>query len=159
MPHQKLAKAGAMAIGSELWIVPNPEASPWARKIDWYLNFQMARASSHQPAKLSVDLQNLLEENEVEFAPMSSSVKNLMVATQLRVPAHQVVLVPFEGEKNQWLKSCKNIWEQLGFPKLRLFLPVEIKDSDVQKLWGEPRDNEGELTDLTFVPGDLSLEA
>lgn len=159
MPIQKLAKAGAMGVGSELWITPNPEVSPWTRKIDWYLNFQMARAYHHEGLKISPELENILKENEVQWNPSTHKREALMVATQLRLPATQVVLIPLKSDsatdKENWIESVKKIWEGLGSPRLRIFLPLVLKESEFLSLWPEG----GMKSDLTFVPGELPLEA
>ena len=159
MPIQKLAKAGAMGTGSDLWIVPNPEASPWARKIDWYLNFQVARASQHKAPNLPQKLTKLMEDNEITLEPISYTTENLMVGTQMRLPAQQVVVVPYVADKQHWIQTCKEIWTQLEQPRVRLFLPLEVKESEVLKLWGTKKTADDDELDLTFVLGDLPLDA
>lgn len=155
MPIQKLAKAGAMGLGSELWVVPNPEASAWARKIDWYLNFQIAKAHQHRFPDLAPELIKVLQENEISWMKDFVQNQTLMVATQSRLPAQQVVRIPFLNDKTEWMNRARRVWEDLGRPRLRLFLPSEIGEAEVLQLWP----GGGMNTELTFVPGDLSLEA
>ncbi|MCB0411466.1 MAG: hypothetical protein KDD22_03000 [Bdellovibrionales bacterium] len=155
MPIQKLAKAGAFGIGSELWIIPEPEVSSWSRRIDWYLNFQVARSQLTTATSLSPEIKAILEDNEIDWHMNPLEKPPLMVMTLGKIPALQVVCLSYHATGVKWFDVAHKIWLDLNRPRVRLFLPPELEEKQLLNSWTEDRNN----IDLTFIPGDLSIEA
>lgn len=142
MPIQHLSQAGALGPGTDLWILPGIENSTWARKIDWYLNLQMWRASSHEIPILSEDLMTWLKDNEIE--PLKISIHPqapLMIASQQRLPNAEIVSLSLKNAQgSDWIKTAHQVWRQMGSPSVRLFLPANANPDDVNHLWGTDTD-------------------
>jgi hypothetical protein len=133
-----LDDSDAFAEGAPLWILASLEQSLWTRKLDWYLNLQLLRAEPHRPQHLSDFLKQLLAQQEL--APLLSSVSAqspLMIAAQAFVPTDQIVIL-FETETKPWVQSAHHIWNKLGKPATRLFLPDFVSAANLNNVW--PKD-------------------
>jgi hypothetical protein len=134
----------ALSPGAQLWFVPPLEASHWAKRIDWYLGFQIRRAGPHQPANFSPELHNLVETLEVDV-PMMRLAKEapLMIASETLLPNHQTVVVPLAATGvsdestafAQWTLACHRIWQGLGQPLVRVFLPDRLSAQAFAAKW------------------------
>ncbi len=154
MGLQSLTDNSAFTTGSELWILPDPKVSHWARKIDWYLNFQFARSERHLPPVLEPGLLQLLRDEEL--APPTTSANNkspLMVSCRHRLPSSQTVEIPFQGDFSEWLMTATSIWRDLGHPSLRLFLPQGTTVAQAEALW--PASNSQTDTVSAVVDSDF----
>lgn len=132
----------AFANGAELWILPDGKHSTWAKKIDWYLNFQAARAATHEAPKLAAGLLQLLQ--EVQLSPPTTSAHvqaPLMISTSHRLPARHAVLIPYEGQLKSWLKQVQSIWQQMGYPTARIFLPLSQSFNQCLEVWDSSEGN------------------
>lgn len=129
----------AFTVGAELWLVPDVGHSHWTRKIDWYLNFQMLRASAHSAPVVAPQLLELLKDEGLA-APTASSqlLAPLMISTAHRLPARYAVHLPYQGNLRDWLKRVAQIWHHMRHPSTRLFLPTGVNFSECQAAWGEP---------------------
>lgn len=135
----------ALVPGADLWIVSDLERSKWARKIDGYLNFQLMRAEPKASPELSPELRTIMD--SWDFEAPSVEIKPdapLMVASSDLLPNRQTVLVPFEGNAEEWVAKCHSIWLGLRRPSLRIFLPDSFKAEVLERSWarsgikGEP---------------------
>lgn len=136
MALQKLSDPMAFASGADLWLLPNAEHSHWTRKMDWYLNFQGARALSHQAPALAPGLIQLLKEEELAMPTTSAELKTpLMVSTSHRLPARYTVQLTFDGKLKNWIKQAHDVWQQMGRPATRIFLPIGESFSDGMAAW------------------------
>lgn len=136
MAVQVLFKAKALGPGNNLWIVPEPSTSPEVRKLDWYLNFQLARAQAHSSQQLSPEMRNILIQNEwPEMTLQSSDNQALMVAARRFLPTDMVVMIPSQPSFANWMSQVKKIWTDLGQPSTRVFLPEGPSIESVRDLW------------------------
>lgn len=149
MAIQKLSQAGAFGSGSELWVLPQIEISQWARKIDWYLNFQISRAKSHTPRKPDPELSEILGENEISFVKYARDEQNrpLLVASHSHLPNQMTLEVPYKSEAKGWVEIVHRNWDQLKRPNLRVFLPPNLESDEFIKAWPEPQTS----VDITLV--------
>lgn len=160
-----LDAASALLPGVELWLMPPLEQSPWTRKIDWYLGFQLRRAGPHRPAQFSGELNQIVQDNEVELpaalAPESlvrlSNTSPLMIASEMLLPNHQTIIVPNTDSGNRseelvrWAVACHKIWHRLGEPNVRVFLPEGASVAAFEKAWPPSHDHEIEV--VSAAPG------
>lgn len=131
-----LSQASAFNPGSDLWIAPDLEKSPWTAKLDWYLNFQVCKASRHQRPPLPSYLQAVLSETEMETAPaLSSQEQPLMIASEKLLPNKWVVLVPWNGDVTAWTHEIFKVWKNLNQPTLRIFMPPGQSAGGLQIAW------------------------
>lgn len=154
---QTLSSTAAFGSGFDLWILPEVSHSPWARKLDWYLNLQILRAHNFSKKSLNPELQAIIQENELKLATdiRPSKAGPLMIATSQRLPMRQVVEVPMLEDLNAWLSQALGIWRDLGYPSLKIFLPKGLNmESLAQTLSGQ----DAHYT-VACVPGDLALDA
>lgn len=130
------------------------DRSKWARKIDWYLNFQLTRAEPHQPVSISSELNQILEEWEVEAPPRIELPHSapLMVASASLLPNTTTVQVPLNEKTEAWVLSCHRIWTDLGRPSLRVFLPSSVSEAAFEKHWPSADKESG----VELVEGDIS---
>ncbi len=149
MSVQVLYRSSAFGPGSDLWIVPDVVASPLARKVDWYLNFQLARAKHHKNQDLGTELRTILNQNGWETTATESGQNSaLMVAAKNYFPTQMVVLVPGSTDRDAWVREVQTIWRNLGGPTLRVFLPQNLEHQEFQKLWPSQK----EFDAITVVP-------
>jgi len=127
-----LAPTQAWTSGADLWVVGLPENSAWARKIDWELNFQILRASKHQKPELSPELNQVLQKTGLEALSIDRTGAPLLVAADLNLPCRWVLsLSRIEAP------SLLSTWQDLGKPKLRIFLPQTQSVETFTKEWDE----------------------
>ncbi|KHD89435.1 MAG: hypothetical protein OM95_03470 [Bdellovibrio sp. ArHS] len=129
-----LSQASAFNPGAELWIVPDLEKSQWTARLDWYLNFQVSKASRHVSPALPSYLQEVLTETELpQFAVKTT--QPLMISSEELLPNKWVVIIPWQDDLNTWITQGFEIWHKLKEPSLRLFLPPGQSAGRVQQEW------------------------
>lgn len=136
MATSVLSQASALNPGSDLWIVPDFANSQWTAKLDWYLNFQICRASRHQSSPIPDYLNYVLEETELKkpAIPVEDQAP-LMIATQQLLPNKWVVLIPWNGNLGEWVQQAFKVWQNLQQPSIRLFLPPGQSSGSLQHAW------------------------
>ncbi len=150
MAIQKLSQAGAFGPGSDLWILPPLRHSAWARKVDWYLNFQISRAKDHQFRKLDPELEEIMNTNEllplipVETSPVPPP---LLIASHSHLPNQMTLEIPMDKELKNWVLLCHHIWKNLGRPSLRVFLPGPALFENFVEEWPDSQT----ATDISLV--------
>jgi hypothetical protein len=126
----------ALTGGCGLWIVAEPEKSKWARKIDWYLNFQLVRAEDHDQPKTASELKEIVQKWHVE--PVRIEVEPdapLMVASAQLLPVARTVLIPFTGDAQAWARVCSEVRKNLQQPATRIFLPESLEAEAFARAW------------------------
>ena len=124
MSLQVLFRSKAFGPGSDLWIVPDSDQSEDVRKMDWYLNFQLARAKHHKSQSPSPELRNILMENEwPDMRNPSKESKALMVAAGNFLPTQVVVMVPPQKQFALWVAQAKKSGPALANRKFGSFCP------------------------------------
>jgi hypothetical protein len=121
----RLNENEAFGPGANLWIVGDLAQSAWSRKLDWYLNLLILKAEPHRPLVVSPQIRTILQDQELESLdrPLNlNATAPLMVATPGYVPAEQVVVL-YETQATAWIQSGRRVWDNLGRPAVRLFLP------------------------------------
>lgn len=144
MATEQLIGNLAYAEGSQLWVVPDKSSSHWARTLDWYLNFQISKASVFKRSEMSDDLQEIIREEEVESIEIPSQEgKPLLIASPKHLPNLMTVVLSYEeAQEDEWLSAIEKAWLELGKPSLRVFLPKSFSQETFvnfsnQKLAGE----------------------
>lgn len=138
MSLQKLSQLAVLSEGADLWILADAEKCAWTPKVDWLLNFQMARAKAHESLDLPEPLVDIIEENEMGWKALKASEDwPLLISTQGRLPNQQVIELPYHGDKSEWLKKAHQMWQNLKQPKVRLFLPDDMSEQAANDLWPE----------------------
>jgi hypothetical protein len=126
--------------GFDVWITAEPDQSHWSRVIDWYLGFQMMRASRHQPAPMPEGLKQILAIEAIEAPRLEiTSAAPLMIASARNVPNSNTIMIPFH-EIKAWVKDCRRIWIGLNRPKTRFFLPDGVASENFLAAWGDDRE-------------------
>lgn len=138
----------AFSPGADLWIVGNLDHSTWARKIDWYLHFQLLRAETHQAPQLSKELKTILEQWDFQAPHLQMDEKRdpLMVASRDFLPNKLTLQVPEQDKERAWIETCSELWRKLGRPATRIFVPgsYQIADSVFRQLFGDSNGQERE---------------
>lgn len=137
-----------------MWFTPQPEDSPWAKRIDWYLNMQIRRAEKHKNRKIETQLLKTLQDNELaEFKFPASKDSPLLIASQGRLPVDAVVRVPYFGDQKKWFLGLSTVWKGLARPQARIFLPFQVSVDEVKSYWAKDDDHL-----LSIVPFETTLE-
>ena len=135
MAFQTLYRAKSFGPGAQLWVVPTSEDSDLVRRIDWYLNFQIAKSKKHSGLALSKDLTRLIENHKLRLPQIQiDEPAPLMIAAEQYFPCEMIVQMQM-SEAADWVEKLEKIWLQLGRPRLRLFLPKSQTPENLQKLW------------------------
>lgn len=145
---QVLYRTGALGPGSQLWVLAGGEATEWAKKLDWYLNFQISKAQRHQPQQLDPEFEKRINEYEIPLPQFSMPADQLMIACEGRLPTKMLVIVTFHGELQDWLESVHSLWLKLLKPNLRLFLPIDFPLNEFNYFWPD----RSAVAELTLVP-------
>lgn len=132
-----LAPTQAFTAGSDLWVTGEPEQSLWAQRIDWVLNFQILRASRHEKKPVSSEVREFAEKTGLRI-PGSPSTAHapLLVPADLNLPCRWV-LSPADWN----LENLFSVWQQLGEPSLRVFLPKSEDSDEFTRKWSQMTDN------------------
>lgn len=131
----------AFSAGAHLWILPTAAQSVWARKLDWYLNFIAAHALLHRPPELAAPMREMLKEIGLsEPTTMANNQKPLLIRASHRLPTNQLVEVAYTGEPKSWIEAACNIWQALGRPPVRVFLPPKLTQAEAENLWTDVGD-------------------
>lgn len=131
----------ALSPGADLWVLADLEYSRWAKKIDWYLNFQMARATPRHAVGPSAGLNELLSKIEFEAPEITVNEKApLMIASGEFLPNRSTVVIPIDhgldaAARKDWVDRCHRVWSGLGRPNLRVFLPGPVSTEQFMGEW------------------------
>lgn len=124
----------ALSAGVKLWILPPSNFSDWTKQLDWPLNLQISKAAHRPTQQPSSELLSILQKNEMKFGFEESEKKNLIIATQGLLPAEMIVIVSGETWET-WSKAAVRVWQDLGKPTARFFLPAFAKWDKVKGSW------------------------
>jgi len=145
--------------GTDLWIIADLESSAWSKKLDWYLNFQLRRASLHKSMKISDSFRDKILSWGIKLPEMppeiidTSSVAPTMIASRKLLPNELTVQIPMTDIKT-WASECRRISKQLKLTKARVFLPRNVKAQEFLDAC------EGLKANLSFeIVEDSALEA
>ncbi len=125
------------APGADLWIIPERKSSKLVQKMDWYLNFQIAKSVQHQSQTLSQNVLEILKAcalNGYDFAP-DASADALMILSSQTLPNRWVMVLKGSDETESWFKTAATKWKKMNSPSIRLFLPQGLHRSEALKLW------------------------
>lgn len=136
------------AEGSELWIIPDKSSSYWSQKLDWYLNFQVSKASTFQRTEMADDLKDIVKEEEIDLTSIPMQEKSpLLIASPKHLPNTMTVVLSYdENKKAEWLEQIEKTWIELGKPSTRVFLPKFFNPKEFTEFCNKHLDGE-----LTFV--------
>jgi len=134
MSVKELNQDEALAAGVKLWILPSTQFSDWTKQLDWPLNLQISKAAAHPVPKLSADLMTILQKHDMDFSYEEPEKKNLVIATQGLLPTDMIVIVTGETWES-WSKSAVKVWQDLGKPTARFFLPGFARWEKVKSSW------------------------
>jgi hypothetical protein len=127
----------ALSTGSDLWIVADLDHSKWTSKIDWYLNFQIVKASRHESPELSGFLKEALEQTGLTAPQIKTGNGPLLIQSEFLLPNKWVLVLPFEEDIKSWMSKVAEVWEGLQKPSLRIFLPTGQNSSPHSMAWFE----------------------
>ncbi len=117
--------------GSHLWVIPDKTTSNWSQTLDWYLNFQIAKAHSFKRPEICDQLQEILQDEEIEnIVVPSQDGKPLLIASPKHLPNLMTVVLSFDEKNSEvWLDGIHKTWLELGKPSMRVFLPRQLSES------------------------------
>jgi hypothetical protein len=116
--------------------MPELEKSPWTAKLDWYLNFQICKASRHETKETPTPINSILEETGLPREKISTGTEGaLMIASARLLPNKWVVVLPWNEDLSKWTQEIHKIWGNLNEPSLRVFLPPGQSASSLQLAW------------------------
>ena len=131
----------ALSDGANLWIIADLAHSGWAKKLDWYLNFQLRRASLHKSKKISERAQEKIANWGFDLEKLTKSAKSfdrekasLMIASHRLLPNRLTVQIPFiENSTSNWVQECVKVLRDLKQSQVRIFLPQNVSRAEFTK--------------------------
>lgn len=130
-----LSAASAYNPGADLWILPPQKSSRWFNRVDWYLNFQLVKATRHHTVHMATELKELTSECELSEIKVIVNSHRQMVYSPNLLPNKWVVVVEESQDFHKWIKEIFTIWKGLNEPSLRVFLPPDRSMADFNKHW------------------------
>lgn len=127
----------ALSSGYDLWVVADLQHSKWTAKIDWYLNFQIVKASRHTPAELSDFLKEALTQTGLTAPAVETKNGPLLIQSEFLLPNKWVLVLPFQNDVKEWTSDISKIWQGLQKPSARIFLPTGQTSSPQSQAWFE----------------------
>ena len=143
-----LGAGAALNPGSELWVIPDPQHSRWATKLDWYMNALITRAENRVPQKIPTGLKQILEDEEIEKTVSPNSSGALLFATSDLLPCKWTLLVQFASNIEEWSKKIEDTWTALEKPKIRIFLPASVEPKEFDRFFEVSEDQVETVADL-----------
>lgn len=148
MSTSVLSQASAFNPGADLWIVPHLDKSHWTAQLDWYLNFQISKASRRESPHTSDFVNQVVATTGLDkFQYSVPENAPLMISTEKLLPNKWVVVIPWNKNMGEWSSTISKIWGDLKEPSLRVFLPPGLSSSNFQQAW----DQHHNLQDFTVV--------
>jgi hypothetical protein len=126
-----LSQASALNPGADLWVVADLNHSKWTSKLDWHLNFQIAKASRHKSPELSPFLKEALEQTGQQELRFDVDGAPLLIQSESLLPNKWILIVPYAGDMKAWLSRISKAWTDLKKPSIRIFLPTGQSASQV----------------------------
>lgn len=135
-----ISQASALNPGADLWIVPDLNHSKWTSKIDWYLNFQIVKATRRESPRISPFLNEVLENTGLSVPNFKTELAPLLIQSQSLLPNKWVLVVDYTNDMQSWVTQIAKVWEDLQRPSLRIFLPSGQSASPLSESWFESLD-------------------
>jgi len=121
-----LNSISSLSEGAPFWFIHPRAKSAWTRKIDWLINFQLARATLWQRPTISTFLKEELADRESEFEVKSfDNSSDLIVSVKAFLPAKAIIQIDID-DSSKWLERVDEVSSQIGANIYRVF----PKDSD-----------------------------
>jgi hypothetical protein len=132
-----LNTASAFNPGSELWVIPELDASSVSRKIDWYLNFQIYQFLNHKKSELSDRVKEILQACELkkfDFVETKKSKKlGILISSSTLLPNRWTYYIEGSHALSGWLEQIQMVWTGLGKPSLRIVAPSNYTYSEFKE--------------------------
>ena len=120
-----------LSAGKNLWIIPDRAHSDWATTLDWYLHFQISKASSRRPHEFPEKLIEMAKQADVDLPtrpqPADVSREPLLIYSARLLPNRETLHLPYNGNIQEWLRKAGDIWNNLHEPDARIFLPRGVR--------------------------------
>lgn len=131
-----LSQASALNPGAELWVVPDRGNSRWTTKIDWYLNFQIAKSGRHQSRTSPLFLQKVVADTNLpEYSFLAEDHSPLLIPCQNLLPCRWTAVLPLHRNHAEWVSQLSQVWTSLDKPTFRVFLPAGQNPATFNELW------------------------
>lgn len=136
MAVQVLSHANAYNTGSDLWLAPSLVDSKWTRRLDWYLNFQVIHSHFHQSQNKAAFLNQTLQATEFpETLSAHHNLLPLMISSSQLLPNKWTVFIEYQNQPiEKWLKQASEVYQGLNQPTVRIFLPPQVTNSQIEKV-------------------------
>ena len=158
MALNEISQASSLNPGADLWVVPERQNSKLARKIDWYLNFQITRSAQHETKILPPQVSEILKKSgleDLDWVEQNASTKkeSLLILSAAAFPNRWVMVVRESKNFEKWIENIYERWLKMSSPSLRVFLPIGVSGTQFENAWRKARNSsKGELQKIGFVP-------
>lgn len=132
----------ALTEGTQLWVLPQLEKSSWAKRLDWYLNFQLQKAQERESQNLASekvqesakDVKALNEKTDSPSDSNTNSKSSLLIESQKLLPNKMTLQLSFQDSIESWIAQIIEKSLLLKQSRVRVFLPQKIKFDQVKSL-------------------------
>jgi hypothetical protein len=133
--------ATAFNPGADLWCSADLASSLSSHRLDWYLNFQIAKSQNHKPPAFEQPLEEVLTQTLVSsFTKPLNDYDALLIPSASFVPARWVLILDYNKSLSNWVRKIHQHWSLLNFPSLRVFLPSGVSITDFSNIWSSLED-------------------
>lgn len=136
MSLQDLTQLGALAPGSDIWILPFDDAHPWVVSVNWYLNFHYVHSMQREPWLISNRLETIVGACELDLPLIPKTVsKAMLVSSNKHLPNRWTLFLPATGTLEEWLTDGFHRSRALKASSIRYFLPQNKTFQDFSEIW------------------------
>jgi hypothetical protein len=124
----RMSAENALSPGTKLWLTFQGQHSGWTKKLDWYLNFAIARWQNHIPLRQSPELKSLLADEDIDCPDSKlNSGASLLISSREVFPNEQLIIL---ADTAEMLKQIPQVVAQLQAAVVRIFMADNV---DVEK--------------------------
>jgi hypothetical protein len=126
MEAKVLSQLSTWSHGADLWILPDKKNSSWTKRLDWHLNFQIARMENRIAKEPSLELLNLLRKEEIPFEREEENVpSHLLIGTKGLLPTEKTLVLPYDSAQI-WKENLLRVSKMQQVFSVRVFLPRNL---------------------------------
>jgi hypothetical protein len=136
--------------GCPLWFTAQPTVSQLARKLDWYLNFQIMKSECRKPQSITAELVKIENEWGIERADLSVGAQAaVLIPSHAYFPNKQTVILQFDGDGKGWAEAVQKTALGLREARIRVFLPDDLSSEEFKESW--PRKTSAAIAEIELV--------
>lgn len=134
MAIEKLHPFHALKSGSQIWFIPEKNISGWTRFLDWHINFLVAQCNLKTKRDLSGILKGILTEEDIQLdLNLKSQYEQTLLSTHDYLPNTSTVMIRNFQDVKSYVDQIELALKQLKPRTARIFLPKGVDVNQFMK--------------------------